>query len=120
VGEVISSTASAVAITSNVSTNITSLSLTAGDWDVQGAIHSNPAGTTTQALMACGINTTSATLPTNYVVSPPLAAGTSGGVTTNDTRISISGTTTVYLIGYDVYAVSTLTMNGEIYARRAR
>ena len=120
VGEVLTSTVTAQAITSNTFTNVTSISLTAGDWDVYGNVFTNPAGTTTQAQVACGLNTTSATLPAQYSTVSAYAAGISGGINAPFARINVSSTTTVYLVGIVVYAVSTLTISGTITARRVR
>jgi len=65
VGEVVSSfvvIGSPVSLTTNVAANITSISLTAGDWDVQGNV--NFAGTSaTITALTGGISVTSATLP---------------------------------------------------------
>jgi hypothetical protein len=129
VGEYISSNVAAgssVALTNNVPANITSISLTAGDWDVWGTIGTNPAGTTTQANTAGAITTTSATLPTSpnagAMVGLPFstAAGTFITVPVGTTRISISSTTTVYLVISSNFGVSTNSAYGFIAARRRR
>lgn len=123
VGEVISSAVSAVAITTNTLTNVTSISLTAGDWDVFGGTLTNPAGTSTQGILKVGINTTSATLPTDvYSITDytSASAGVPQGMGAPTIRLNLSGTTTVYLVSQITYAISTLTINGTITARRAR
>jgi hypothetical protein len=64
-GEVISSTilaASAVALTTGTAANVTSISLTAGDWDVRGDISWTTAGTTNVTRLVASISQTSATL----------------------------------------------------------
>ena len=130
VGEFVSSNivaGSAVALTTGVAANITSISLTAGDWDVWGTIALNPAGTTTTSQLFGGISTTTATLPTapgggaylalfNY----SLLAGQGTNNPVGTTRISISGTTTVYLVVTAAFAVSTNSGYGFIGARRVR
>ncbi|MEF1435483.1 hypothetical protein QWU86_11715, partial [Neisseria gonorrhoeae] len=66
-GEFISSSVvvgSAVALTTNVTANVTSITLTAGDWDVAGTVSINPARSTTIAAVIAGISNTTATLPT--------------------------------------------------------
>jgi hypothetical protein len=121
VGETINSTVSGVAITSGVQTNVTSISLTAGDWYVAGGVTTTPAGTTTTQYCGCGINTTSATLPAEYeLLGPSFAAAYISGSVAIPKRISISGTTTVYLVGYVGYSVSTLTIKGNLTAWRTR
>jgi hypothetical protein len=121
VGEVITSAVTTVAISNNTFTNVTSISLTAGDWDVWGNILTNPAGTTTQIAITGGISTTTATLPANqYLALGAYSAGNAGGGPVPYTRINVSSTTTVYLVAVVVYSVSTLTINGTLTARRAR
>lgn len=127
VGEFVSSTVlvgSAVAITpSGTQTNITSISLTAGDWDVFGNIVYAPAGVPTQ--FASAINTTSATLPTapaggyNYAASTAYPIASTQAFTLSTSRLSLASTTTVYLVGFAVFA-STMTAYGFIGARRVR
>lgn len=120
VGELISSTilnASAVSFTSNVFKNLTSISLTAGDWDIWANIHFK--GTTT-TLNLSAISTTSATLPDDaYVTYQAPGASAQTGANTAGIRVSISGTTTYYLVGL-VIGTGTLTGRGGIYARRRR
>ncbi len=129
VGEVISSTvlnAAAVALTSNVAANVTSISLTAGDWDVWGNVATKPAGGTTTAGAAGAINTVSATFPTypgdGAVTDLPYSAGAGQSITfsVGKMRLSLAVTTTVYLVAQSTFAVSTSAAYGFIGARRAR
>ncbi len=122
VGEFISSSVNAVAITSTITTNITSITLTAGDWDVWGDLLSAPAAGTTTVNMLGGVNITSATFAANQYFALPAAAATVAlGGTCPPIRLSLSAaSTTVYLIAYIAYGVSTLTMGGNLYARRRR
>ena len=127
-GEYVSSTiasGSAVSLTTATTANVTSISLTAGDWDVFGQVSYTPAGTTTASAYSCGINTTSATLPTAPGAIFTLAglsftAGTAQNFGIVDTRLSISSTTTVYLVAQATFAVSTMKAYGFIGARRRR
>lgn len=130
IGEYISSTvieSGAVPITSNMAADITSISLTAGDWNVWGAIVSDPAASTTQADVEGWISTTSATEPTKPNGGATLQIFPGTGATGNRvsspvgmTRVSLAGTTTVYLSGESVFGVSTSAMYGFIGARRVR
>jgi len=122
VGQIVTSTVTGVAITSGTLTNVTSISLAAGDWDVYGSVQAQTAGTTTTDYTSGGINTTSATLPAAglYMVLPAGAAGLLTGGAVPSRRISISSTTTVYLVARISYAVSTCTVAGSITARRER
>ena len=123
VGEYISSSALSVAITSGTQTNMTSISLTAGDWDVEGVVQFNPAGTTVLSNQLGAISTTSGvvgTFPTyvNLTFNPP--AGQGSAISVPRQRLSLSATTTVYVIAEAGFSVSTCTANGFIQARRVR
>ncbi len=121
VGELIESTVANVAIANNTFTNVTSISLTAGDWDVFGGVLTNPDITTTQVQLAAGISLTSVTLPTDiYLSTGPANAGRDLGGAVPTTRLSLSGTNTVYLVAIVGYATSTLDINGRLSARRRR
>jgi hypothetical protein len=127
VGEYIQSNVTGVAITSSTNSNITSISLTAGDWDVTGLMQTAPAGTTTTSAVSVGVSTTSAAFNTINVGlgnskanQAPLAAGVYTSEIAPTTRISVASTTTVYLVGFVSYSVSTLTVSGQIRARRVR
>ena len=122
VGEYISSQipfASATSLTTATAKNVTSISLTAGDWDVSGQVSILPS-VAIQAL-SVGISTTSATLPDFSLYSniggPNM---TSAGLSILTQRISLSATTTVYLVAVASFASGTATACGFIGARRAR
>ena len=129
VGEVIQSQiaiGSAVSITSNAVTNLTSISLTAGDWDVWGNVNFFPNTTTTLTNIRCGISTTTAVLPDASLNSSMYAGAQTGanlpqqGLAAPYQRISLASTTTVYIVALTVFSISTCTMGGMITARRAR
>jgi len=131
VGEFISSVilvGSAVSLTTSTQANITSISLTAGDWDVWGTLWTAPAAGTLTTTIAVGVSQTSATLPTTPAIGEALSQirGISSAATqsevlgTSPTRISLSGTTTIYLVGFVTFTVSTLGGYGSICARRVR
>ena len=133
VGEVISSvvlSGSAVSMATNTTKDVTTISLTAGDWDVWSELWINSAASTQITFIGFGINTTSATL----ISVPTLSASytqlvgvtyTSGGTgypvsNTAVCRLSLSGTTTVYLSAKLTFTVSTASTYGKILARRRR
>lgn len=126
VGEFISSTVlagSAVALTNGVSANVTSISLTAGDWDVEGYIEPIPAGTLNTVI--CWTSTVSATTPTRpnnggiAIMFNTLAPTGFFGMTIGRQRIKLAATTTVYL-SCNMSFSSTCGAYGFIGARRAR
>jgi hypothetical protein len=123
VGQVISSTQTSTGISTTTPTNLTSISLTAGDWDVQGFVNFNAAGSTATTQVLAGINTTSATLPasTNYSqFIGTFPTGANVPVPVPYTRINVSSTTTVYLVVEAIFNTSTMTAQGFLSARRMR
>ena len=109
--------------TANVAGNVTSISLSAGDWDVYGQCTIIPdfgqvitlgysALTTTSATFALADFGTAAWIGNNFV-----GDGSSGLGLVSNLRLSLSTTTTVYLAYYT--NVGT-TIKGGIYARRRR
>lgn len=120
VGEFVTATGSGVALTSGTAANITSISLTAGDWDVWGNIEFAPTGAA-QTILIGGINTTSATqaaTPFREVLQGTLTGNNSAWAPQQ--RISIAGTTTVFLVGTSTFSGGTVAATGYIAARRAR
>lgn len=129
-GEHVSQSATGVSATSGATANCTSISLTAGDWDVDGMLGTFPAGGTTTSFIIGGISTASATLQ-NINAGPPalsnafihssaVAAGNQYNATVPPTRVSIASTTTVYLVHQVTFAVSTMQVGCQIRARRVR
>jgi hypothetical protein len=123
VGEYVTASGSSVALTSGSAVNIASISLTAGDWDVWGNVQFVPAGSTQMSQWLASINTTSAT----NAVPPFLAvqtfttgAGLTQSLIAPTQRISVSSTTTVFLVGTSTFSTSTCAANGYISARRRR
>jgi len=114
---------SAIPITHITNANITSVSLTAGDWHVWGVIWPVGAGGTTYNNIQGWISNVSATTPTApnggayaLLMAPPGDVGLPVGMR----RFSLSGTTTIYLSIRSSFAVGTLSAYGGLYARRMR
>ena len=123
---------SAVALTTATAANVTSISLTAGDWDVSGLVDHNIAATTSVTQLNASISLTSATLAPqiggsglgtdatctlSYSAMAP-AAGI--GQAIPPVRLSLAATTTVYLVAQDNFTLSTISAYGTIRARRMR
>lgn len=130
IGEYISANlaaGSAVSLSAGTAANVTSVSLTAGDWDVGGNVlwaFSSPANLT-YAIVAIG--TTSASLPTAPnggayagITSATQTFNNVNGLCCGPMRLSLSTTTTVYLITDVQFTAGTVTAYGFIGARRAR
>jgi len=125
-GEVFSSavaSGSAVVLATATTTNVTSISLTAGDWDVSGNI--NIAGSTaTYTQGVGGTSTTSVTLPTDgtevYSGAQFTLLSVTDGLTVPRKVVNVSSTTTVYLVAKATFSAGTMTAFGSITARRIR
>ena len=118
---------SAVSLTTATPANVTSLSLTAGDWDVCGAtVLFNAGASTVTTSEIAGISTTSATLPTapagGYTVDQGISitGNTLPSLTLGCQRESLASTTTVYLVAQAAFTVSTNSAYGKLRARRVR
>lgn len=130
VGEFVESSiasGSAVSLSTGTTADVTSISLTAGDWDVWGNVALLANSSTVTTIVQAAINTVSATLPT--LPSQGAHAFWRGSVTgvtspwvgpTGSRRVSLSATTTVYLIANATFTTSTNAAYGYIGARRRR
>lgn len=114
---------SATSFTTATAMNVLTLSLAAGDWDVDGNLNFNESVSTVSARSA-GIGTVSATIPTdgtecnNGVQST--VTSEKNTITIPRMRVSVSTTTTVYLVGTVTFAAGTCSGYGSISARRIR
>lgn len=117
---------SALSVTSATALDITSISLTAGDWEVSGSVVFIPVAGTSITLLACGPSDTSATFDADNSKRVQMATaaqvpGTALSVQHfSPIRYSLAATTTIYLVARAIFTVSTLTAYGTIRARRMR
>lgn len=124
VGELISSvilfSGSPVVITTATTADLTSISLTAGDWDVWGNVAAIFAGTGT--VLISWTSTVSVTVPDRALRTSVVgisAAATTLGLNVPYLRYSLAATTTIYLSLQATFS-STAQAVGGIYARRVR
>ena len=136
IGEVIKATVAAgaaVALTTGVGANITSISLTAGDWDVQGTADFTIGAATNISQLLQGVSLATAALagqagsggldtdPNNNAFFFNFAPGAVPlSYSTPVVRVSLASTTTVFLVELATFTVSTLAVFGTLRARRAR
>lgn len=124
VGEYVTATAGPTALTTGTNTNITSISLTAGDWDVTGTIFFATGVGDTMTSAAVSVNDTSATHPAIPLYNNPgnvnLTASLGLTVIAPVRRFSLASTTTVYLVATGSHSGGTLNATGMIRARRIR
>lgn len=129
-GQVITSTVligAPVSLTNGASKTITSITLTAGDWEVWGQVGFVPGSGTITNLAGAALGTTDNTFPTfsdytlpaqqqNYtgIANANLALATGPGVQ------RVSGNTIIYLVAVAGFSVSTMSGYGFVAARRLR
>lgn len=110
------------------------LVLTAGEWDIEGAVGFEMAATTSVTLLQAAISLASATLPAGDTIALPTAgevrvslasaAQVPGGnfsvLVFPRARVLISASATYYIVTQSVFTVSTLSGYGHLSARRVR
>lgn len=117
-------TGSAQSLPNGAARTITSIDLTAGDWDISGAVNfgGSPTGTTAQL---AGISTTNnsfstSTLGVTYFQVTGTLADTKEVITLPRIRVLVSGATTIYLVAQANFTGGTSNGFGTINARRVR
>lgn len=129
IGEYIESvvvSGSAVPLVTATAKTVTSITLSAGDWDIDAIGYTLPAGTTSLTS-----NVASISLVTNTIDGTPgrvngltytavVTGGAAQSMVIAPYRFSISGSTTIFMIVQASFTVSTASAYGIIRARRAR
>jgi hypothetical protein len=122
----------AVSETTATPVNVTSLSLEAGDWELSGVVDRTLTGTTA-TIYGAGISLTTATMPsqaggsglgTDAGISQSAAFGATvtGGYSTAipPVSLSVTATTTIYLVAADTFSAGTVAVYGTLRAKRIR
>ena len=117
-------TASFLSIASGVSTDLASISLTPGDWDVQGAVYFQGSSSSGSDDLRAWVNTVSATQPSGDFGGLAIISTSSGGLVNMlavpPIRASGTSTTVVYLGCNATYGSGTMQAKGFVRARRMR
>lgn len=127
IGEYISSTVasgSAVPLVNNTGKTITSISLTAGDWDIDFDVTFILTGVTATILWSSFSTTDNVADLSDgvYVIDQTLALTAASGYRSHSkstTRLSLASTTTIYLVAFSSFTLGTETAFGQIRARRS-
>ena len=128
VGEFISSTVaqgSALSLVSFTDKTVTSISLTAGDWDISGEVMVLVASTTSVTQIQGSTSLTTNLIDESYKFAYYTAAFAAGAISSIGwpiprRRVSIAAPTTVYLVARAGFTTSTASAWGRIDARRVR
>jgi hypothetical protein len=122
IGEYLTTSAGPLAISNAVVLAVATLSLPAGDWQVQGNINFLPAAATHPLEYVASVSMSSTALggiQTNIVAS--MANGSSASISTGGAvRVNVSATTPVYLVALTGFTGGTMQAGGTIAARRVR
>jgi hypothetical protein len=105
--------------------NVTSISLTAGDWDIIGQVDFIEATATLSGANAAALSVHSGNTTTDHVNADNVRNvgdfSTAGSASTSiSLRKNITGTTTIYLKALINYSAGTPAARGSIKARRIR
>lgn len=121
VGEFLTITGANVGLSNANPTNLTSLSLSPGDWQVWG---NATFSSSVAQLIATGLNTVSGTLPTALInlfyINLNTGAIAAGTFPVPQQRYSITTTTTIYLNAQVNFTTGPTSATGNIFARRMR
>ena len=118
---------SATSLTTATPKDITTVTVSAGDWEVSGIVYFIPTATTNPTSLSVYNSNTANTVDTTLGKwaqwAGPAAVDANAfhrSLTLNPYRISVSGSTTLHLVATAVFSTSTMTAYGYIRARRAR
>lgn len=122
VGEYVAAAPINAGISQSTSTNLVSISLTAGDWDVTGNVMYTMGGTSAGQVLTA-ISTVSTTFPgapfQTQDAFNSLSSGQVYSIIPPETRVSLTTTTTVYLVGF-IAQTGACSYFAYMRARRVR
>lgn len=124
IGEFVEDTeASGVTVANLTPTNVLSVSLSAGDWDVESTISATASSPSAGDFIA-GISTTSGTMPANQyrvrdAVFDNLSGSYFGSISITRRRVNVSSPATVYVVVNQASGVN-MNVTGYLNARRVR
>lgn len=120
IGEYLATTGPSVGLASSAVTNVATLTLTAGDWNVEGNIVYNPTGVVT--FVSASINTVSGAMGAFATANAgTLGTGLQHRIGTGGTaRVNVTSDTTAYLVGQCFFTSGAMNAVGRIWARRVR
>ncbi|MGU4696717.1 hypothetical protein K6L09_08625 [Burkholderia cepacia] len=117
-GEYFSSSTSGTSMTTATATNCASISLGAGDWDVQAIIQFNPSAALSSLATAVSTTVSVPAFQSEQALSLAFTSGQTQILASPMQRIPLTSATTVYAIGVAGFSSGTVTCNGYLRARR--
>src|SRR5215472_1718547 len=124
VGEMLTAAGTSQSLTTATPLTLISISLTAGDWDVWGAVYFTGAGAGNVSQYVASISTIANNVCVACVGSAQMVMGSGTmagwGTMVPMQRVNITATTTYYLSGQATFASLASSGTGSIFARRVR
>jgi hypothetical protein len=123
VGEFVSNTQLAGSLATGVPASVTSVLLSAGDWDVSAVVAFLPAGSTTIGSQAVGISlvvNTFGGFGSQANIQGFTAVGAGCAIPSPIVRVNVAVPTTVYITAEAIFSGGTCGVQGFISARRVR
>jgi hypothetical protein len=113
----------AVSLTSGTTASVTSISITAGIWDVSALVQYTVDATTSMTKAQVSINTTQSVINANFgdqtsSFQTAASVGMTPFLANPSFRVLLSGTTTYWLNANAIFTVSTCGVSGRISATR--
>lgn len=120
VGEVLSYSSSATAISNASNVNAASGSITAGHWLCWAHVQTNPAGGAISADVAVSVSTVSASFNNSQAAEQASNSKANYPVrmTSGPVRYNATSTATLYAVVYAEYSAGTLTVDGNLMCER--
>lgn len=116
----------AIQLSNGVVANLIAITLSAGDWDIWGAVALNNAANPTILSIAAGVTTVSGAFPTDLAsggvsafIQPGIPTTYDLVIPTGTVRMLLTGTTTVYLVVNCGFSSGNCFAYGSVSARRA-
>ncbi len=123
IGEYRIGTAGTVSLVTATAKTVHSISLPAGDWDIEGIATYTKAASTVVTFTQQGISTTNNAMGATGTFAASASAISDvipSAFTTPQVRLNLTNTTTVYLVANAGFTTSSLSAAGFIRARRVR
>jgi hypothetical protein len=124
VGEYLTTTGTATAVSSGTTSGPGQINLTAGDWDVEAVVTLTPAGTTQLQTALIGVSASATSFGSigSYVQTPAVTstAGVLQTIATPIVRVNVASTTTYFATVNAAFITSTCTATAFLRARRVR
>lgn len=123
VGEHLSSAGGLTALVTATAKSVHAITLTAGDWDVEGTANYALAAGTVVSYVQQGVSAANNSFDTSVCYTALSSAITNAGPTvcaTPTVRMNLTSSTTIYLVVRAGFTTSTLNASGYIRARRVR